>query len=60
MKLLSKTGAGLSKAGANLSDVGAGIAGFFRAGYPDTFPRHGFNPAAALLPQRIIGVEQPE
>jgi hypothetical protein len=37
-----------------LSNTGAKIADFFRAGYPDTFPRNGFVAAAALLPQRVV------
>jgi hypothetical protein len=43
-----------------LSKIGAGIVDFFRAGYPDTFPRTGFSAAAALLPLQIAdGEEQP-
>jgi hypothetical protein len=42
-----------------LSKVGTNFTQFFRTGYPDAFPRPGFNVAAALLPQRVADTVQP-
>jgi hypothetical protein len=52
MKLLSKTGTHLSEAGARIIE-------FFRAGYPEIFPRRGFNPAVALLAHRFPDGQEP-
>jgi hypothetical protein len=41
-----------------LSKIGAGAVQFLRAGYPDTFPKSGFIPAVALLPQRVVDGQQ--
>jgi hypothetical protein len=59
MNLMPKTGARLPQAFTHLSDAGAGIVRFFRAGYPDGLPRHGFIAAAALLPSRMATGQEP-